>query len=123
MKFRCGFVSNSSSQAFVIRGVEIEKDVLARLLKVEDSKDVEWAIYEKVKRPLQAHSVRSFFDCDGDDKTTKIVIGYTLADPDDGVVTKLKEPDDDKVRELLRKLGITAVKLYTYMQFISNDNF
>ena len=53
MKVRIGFVSNSSSQAFVIRGIKVELGILARALGISgDCDDLEDAVYKRVKKPL-----------------------------------------------------------------------
>jgi len=127
MKVRIGFVSNSSSQAFVIRGIKVELGILARALGISgDCDDLEDAVYKRVKKPLEVYSTRFFFDMSHDglnDPNLHMVVGKSLGDLEDGVVTRISEPNDEEVKRLLEKIGLRPNTIATYIQYISNDNF
>lgn len=122
MKIRNGFVSNSSSSSFVLRGITMKVDELAKILKIgPETKDSEWEIMKKIKKPLVAFSNRDFFD---GPETGEMVVGEVFCCLEDGVVEQLPEPDDNLIKhKLMKQLGIEPKKLYTYAQFISNDNY
>jgi hypothetical protein len=140
MKIRTGFVSNSSSQAFVIRGFEIDIKELIELAEivVEEADSTGGYAYE-VEQQLQAR-VKKFFPKDGyreqieikdttdffdGEDTGMVVIGQGLISLDDGVITRLPEPNDVAVRARLKAaIGKEITHpLSTYVQYISNDNY
>lgn len=127
MKIRIGFVSNSSSQAFVVRGIKTKLGILKQLLEVpDDCADPEWEIYKKIEKPLEAHSAEFFFTTDCSYKynpNREMIVGAPLGNLEDGVVTKIAEPDDEEIRRLLEEVGLEPVNIGTYIQYISNDNF
>jgi hypothetical protein len=135
MKQRLGFVSNSSSSSFVIRGVktsegEIVENVKKAGLKVYDrfsdipEEERGLYMYEGVSENLDIQSTRYFF---GGDETDECVVGKSLSTFDDGEVVELPEGDqiDAEVVEELKTLGINVKpsELRTYIQYISNDNY
>jgi hypothetical protein len=131
MKLRTGFVSNSSSQSFVIRGGVFKiSEAMGNLgiTDVDNELDDGWsAIYGKLSRlksPLKVESNRDFFD--GED-TGEVIIGMELCKLSDGVVEEV--PDDlyeidNTIRSEMAKVGLLVpMKLKTYIQYISNDNY
>lgn len=144
MKVRTGFVSNSSSTSFVVRGIELGTKELANLLSEKHPVAWDTACNHVVLAPEDigglAEAIQSYawqvrkadkFVCEG----TKFyfsrgtvhesfIIGISLGDLDDGQVTQLPEPDDDKVRQVIKKhTGLEPEKLAIFVQFVSNDNW
>ena len=134
MKIRSGFVSNSSSSSFVLRGIKIKKSRLASLLKVEGPFEVEgdyfYALEQALKKQkinLNVESARCFFD-DDEKKTGDVLIGKKLKECEDGKVT---EYSDDPVRDgaikgQMIEMGMCEAEfdqLSYFFQYVSNDNY
>ena len=121
MKIRAGFVSNSSSSSFIIRGVSVNGDVLSELLGI--SKDDLY--YHKIA-DLECRAYTNYFDDADRKKFTDFIIGKEWGScADDGdVVEVVDDIERDKgILESLNKLGIPVTKLSTFFQYISNDNY
>jgi hypothetical protein len=135
MKIRNGFVSNSSSSSFVIRGVKVKKEDLAKFWNLEITDDnIEMycgrngAIQDRAwsyagKNGLDIEDTRDFFD---GDQTDDMIIGKDICGLEDGVAIEMPEISDDEDTEIIEKLaehGIKVDVLSTFIQFISNDNY
>jgi len=134
MKIRNGFVSNSSSSSFIVRGIKISykklpKDILKNLPEDPDGGDSDGDMsyqideyFENKRTGLICKSTRDFFD--GKVKP-EVIIGIEVGDFEDGVVFEIEDTMniDEKVISKLKKLGIEAEKLSTFVQYISNDNY
>jgi hypothetical protein len=140
MKQRNGFVSNSSSQSFIVRGIKIdykklpekilkgldtdtdaEGDAEANGEKVDRAYDIDTYLENK-RTGLRCESTRDFFDGEVKDE---VIIGMPMGDLEDGVVFEVKETKDldEKVIVRLKKIGVEANTLSTFVQYISNDNY
>ena len=130
MKVRIGFVSNSSSTSFVVRGVRIPIKDAAELLGVSPSEDdLLELLYDKLitSGPLNIYSTKGYFDDEQDYDKEDVILGIRQGELEDGVVidlAKFKSEEDDKIKKLLKeKLGKDFEQLSTFVQYISNDNY
>jgi hypothetical protein len=118
MKIRTGFVSNSSSQSFLVRGIRVKKDIAAKAFGVDS--------FEKIPyKPngLVIEDTRDYFD---GAETDDCIVGIDMGDLEDGVVLEIPNTNDDEVVKKLTAAGIPVFSnndLSTFVQYISNDNY
>jgi len=130
MKIRNGFVSNSSSSSFIIRGAEFStKELIVSLgiqedeYDVEDDYDIIYAIGKKLPKDLTIEPTGNMFDAYDFDN---LIIGKDCGELEDGGVVELVEhtsETDKEIIDMLDSSGIKIEKLKTYVQMISNDNY
>ncbi len=129
MKVRSGFVSNSSSQSYIIRGVEVtEEETLALVRRmghpiVEDA-ELNDCLYQvfPYSSVIGTHEKRNYFDGDGE---TGFIIGKSIGELEDGSFIVIPEPTEEEdavTRSELEFYGVSG-ELNTYVKMVSNDNY
>ena len=132
MKVRTGFVSNSSSSSFILRGMKLTSDDIIKTLNIskdeidafdEDEGEIYEFLYDKLgEYDFSVEMDGNYFG--GQDYST-LIVGESIGSLNDGEAVELPDrtPEQDKV--LLEKFEVLGFKgtLKTYIQMVSNDNY
>ena len=130
MKIRSGFVSNSSSSSFIIRGMKISVDEAIKKLnipqeEIDECQEDEYELFELVGGKFGDFEIEPDGNYFGSQDYTSMIVGEDLGSLDDGEAVELKEYTPEENQALLEKfeaLGFTGT-LKTYVQMVSNDNY
>jgi hypothetical protein len=130
MKIRTGFVSNSSSSSFIIRGSKLATDEIIKTLGISQKEIENLEEYDlfdflesKLSNDFDVEIDGNYFD--GRDYGT-LVVGKSIGSLEDGEVMEMPESTPQEDKDLLDKfeaLGFKNKVLKTYVQMISNDNY
>jgi len=126
MKIRSGFVSNSSSSSFIIRGIRISREEFEKHIdympELKKGGVFSWELEKKLQ--LNIHPDTNYFEHEPDDEVKDLIVGKSLDSLDDGIFKEICEnPELDKeLNKIFEQLGIHYNKLSTFIQYISNDN-
>jgi len=139
MKTRNGFVSNSSSQSWIVRGMVVNLSDIEDILQIEaderrPSNSIRKAIMEKFpetkisewESSINVWENMNWFRSSDGDSCESLIIGRSIGGPEDGDWEIIPEHDDNELLELLAKilsLKVTEIELNTYFRYISTDNY
>jgi hypothetical protein len=142
MKTRNGFVSNSSSQSFVVHGILVSKEEVLSKLPVSFDEEhpyysglIEDAITKKCpnikcgwRGNINAFSYLNWFRASDGEKPTHFIIGKQMDEPKDGdwVGASITPQENEKIREQLSEIldmPSEKIQTQTFFQYVSNDNY
>jgi hypothetical protein len=124
MKIRNGFVSNSSSSSFVIRGLKFTDKELSDAWKLDEHKNLHNQIQDKCRAlRLDCRDAGNYFS---GESSGSFVIGIRAGELEDGDVMELS-PDAQEDIKLQTQLEMSGLHLSSnlkyYVQYVSNDNY
>jgi len=129
MKVRTGFVSNSSSSSFIIRGMKLTSDEIIKALNIHQEIDGlnDGDIYEFLYDKLDDldFSVEVDGNYFGDKDYGTLIVGKSIGYLEDGEVVELSDRTLEQDKEIIEKFEALEFKgiLKTYVQMVSNDNY
>jgi len=129
MKIRNGYVSNSSSSSFIIRGMKIEKDVMIEKLNIsleDEGVDIEdeWEVMELLQSKFEGFSFEPTGNAFEGREWDTFIVGKSLGSLEDGEAIELKDMTPEENEEILnkfKKLGFDG-ELKTFIEMLSTDN-
>ncbi len=131
MKSRHGFVSNSSSSSFIIRGIRIKTKEVAKILNIDISEIEDlYEIYDAIESFLWKNedndlTIERDVCVFEESPPESLIIGKEIGRLEDGCISVIPDSTkiDVEIREKLESIGISEINLETYAQYVSNDNF
>ena len=129
MKVRTGFVSNSSSSSFIIRGMKLTSDEIIKALNIHQEIDGlnDGDIYEFLYDKLDDldFSVEVDGNYFGGKDYGTLIVGKSIGYLEDGEVVELSDRTLEQDKEIIEKFEALGFKgiLKTYVQMVSNDNY
>lgn len=129
MKVRQGFVSNSSSSSYIIRGVAVTEEEAIALVTGSKELTEDYELRDAMEdlfpfmSDIVAHDMRNSFDTYGD--VGGYIVGKSLGSLDDGSFVEMRESSKEEDAEILVKLSKFGISgpLKTYVKMLSTDNF
>jgi hypothetical protein len=132
MKVRAGFVSNSSSSSFIIRGMKLSTDTIIKVLEIpqdeiDEFDDNEYDLFDFLSSKLEDDfSIEVDGNYFGGRDFSTLIVGESIGSLEDGDVMELPDrtlEEDSVLIKKFEKFGFHVGELTTYIQMVSNDNY
>lgn len=134
MKVRNGFVSNSSSQSFVVWGIKVPVDAFFKLFPLGENEkkdnaldDIEFYLKKKlgkIPEGFGCHTDRYYFG-GTNEEIENIFVGLEEGELCDGAFVEIKCADKQEISNKLVDMGFEANEdnISLFVKMVSNDNY